>query len=1109
MTQFPRIIVYVFFSALIFGCSKQQPKQFHVVSENESGVHFVNTLKETVEFNIFNYMYFYNGGGVAAGDVNGDGLADLYFTANQSENKLYLNKGDFKFEDVTEAAGVKGFDGWSTGVTMADVNADGRLDIYVCYLGDHLIYKGRNQLFINEGNDSLGVPVFRDQAMEYGLDIVGFSTQASFFDYDRDGDLDMFMLNHSLHQNGTFGKSSLRKVKHDLAGDKLLRNDSGRFIDVSDSSGIYSSVIGYGLGVVVSDVNLDGWPDIYVGNDFHENDYLYINQHDGTFKEVLEQSMAHTARYTMGVDFADINNDAFPDLVSMDMLPEDPVILKSAQAEDPFDVYNFKIGFGFNHQFARNNLQLNNQDGTFSEIGLMAGVQATDWSWSALMADFDLDGFKDIFVANGILRRSNDLDYINFITVDSVQMRIQNELSDRELKYFEKMPKIKLANYLFINNHDSTFTNRAGEWGIDNPSYANGATYADLDNDGDLDIITNNIEDPASLYQNQTIKKGNDKAKKNFLRINLKGTGQNSFGIGTKVFAYQRGNVQLQECMPTRGYQSSVDYTMIFGTGNESAFDSLLVVWPDGSYQRLLNVGLNTTLGLEQRNASGAFDYSRLHRSDKMFRRSTKDLNIQYTHQENKFVEFNREGLIPHMVSAEGPACAVGDVDGDGREDIFLGGAKRKTGKLFVQQANGKFLLKSQPAIESDSTCEDVDALFFDADNDGDKDLFVVSGGNEFSGKSAYRKPRLYLNDGRGAFTKSNGVPEIFLTGSCTAIEDIDSDGDQDIFVGGRAIPWRYGVRADSYILINDGKGNFTDQTKAIAPQLLNYGFVKDAVWTNINGDNKMDLLLVGEWSPISVFMQDAAQLKFVPASVEGLQNTNGWWNVLVPFDMDNDGDTDIVAGNLGLNSKLKASRQEPLTMYVGDLDKNDSTDQIVAHYDKGKQYPFATRDELTKQMPYLKKRFLSYHKFAESTLTEIFPDEQLEKAERFEAYELRSMVFENLGGGKFISRPLPRAAQMSTVNAIVAGDFNGDGIHDLLVGGNFYPINVQMGRNDGSYGLLLEGSASKKFHEVPAYKSGFSVAGEVRHLLAIHVGNKVHYLAVRNNDTVESFIKQ
>jgi enediyne biosynthesis protein E4 len=555
MKQILSIAIIFFFGLVLIGCVSDGEKRFRLVPASESGIKFRNTLSESVEFNIFNYMYFYNGGGVAVGDVNGDDLLDIYFTSNQESNKLYLNLGEFKFKDITEDAGVAGFNGWTTGVTMADVNNDGLLDIYVGYLGDYQIYKGKNQLFINEGVDANGIPRFKDRAIEYGLDLVGFSTQASFFDYDRDGDLDMFMLNHSLHENGTFGKSTLRNNTHALAGDKLLRNDNGRYVDVTQGSGIYSSVIGYGLGVVVSDVNLDGWPYIYVGNDFHENDYLYINQHDGTFVETLGESMNHTSRYTMGVDFADFNNDAFPDLMAMDMLPEDPQILKSAQAEDAYDVYNFKINFGFNHQFARNSLQLNNRDGTFSEIALLAGVAATDWSWSTFFADFDLDGRKDIFVSNGIYRRSNDLDYINFISVDSVQMKMKYDMSSKELEYTNKMPKIKVPNYLFLNNGDSTFTNKALEWGLETPSYSNGAAYVDLDNDGDLDIVVNNVEDEAFLYENRTIAKDANKEQPTpgYLQIKLEGKDGNKFGIGTKVFIYGNGTCQMQECMPTRG----------------------------------------------------------------------------------------------------------------------------------------------------------------------------------------------------------------------------------------------------------------------------------------------------------------------------------------------------------------------------------------------------------------------------------------------------------------------------------------------------------------------------------------------------------------------------
>lgn len=1092
---------------IVTSCSSPEEKRFRLVPSDESGITFRNILEENVEFNIFSYMYFYNGAGVSVGDVNGDDLLDIYFTSNQGDNKLYLNLGDFRFKDITDKAGVEGFRGWTTGVTMADVNDDGKLDIYVSYLGDYLIYKGKNQLFINEGVDNKGVPKFTDRAMEYGLDLVGFSTQASFFDYDRDGDLDMFMLNFSLHENGTFGKSTLRKTSHPLAGDKLMRNENGRFIDFTEGSGIYSSVIGYGLGVVVSDVNLDGWPDLYVGNDFHENDYLYINQADGTFKEVLQEQMNHTSRYTMGVDFADFNNDAFPDLVAMDMLPDDPLILKASAAEDAYDVYNFKINFGYNHQFARNTLQLNNQNGTFSEIANFSGTASTDWSWSTLFADFDLDGNKDIFISNGILRRSNDLDYINFITVDSVQMKMKFDMTEKELLYIDKMPKIKLANYLYQNNGDSTFTNRATDWGLDKASYSNGTAYADLDNDGDLDLVVNNIEDEAFIYENRTISKREGKkiqAKNHYLQVSFKGKSGNLFGIGSKVIIYNGGKLQFQECMPTRGYLSSVDYRLLFGTGTATEVDSVIVIWNTGAFEKHYKVKTDQRIVFDQANAKGRFNYSPFHKSAPLFKNATKDIHLPYKHVENKFVEFNREALIPHMLSAEGPASAVGDINQDGLEDLFLGGSKWKQGHIFIQTADGKFSETLQPLLKSDSTYEDVDAVLLDADGDRDADLFVVSGGNEFTGKSVYRKPRLYLNDGMGNFSKKKDLPEILHTGSTVSQSDIDKDGDLDLFLGSRAIPWRYGVQPDSYVLINDGAGNFSDATASVAPDLRKFGFVKRSIWADMNGDGTDDLVIAAEWSPLTVFLNKGGKLKPMEMTGSGLESASGWWNAVQAADFDGDGDLDLIAGNLGLNSRLKASLKEPVCMYVSDFDNNDSTDQVVTHFMRGKEYPLSTRDEMTKQMPYLKKRYLSYRKYAEATVQDMFSDKVLDKSQKYVVQTFESAYIENLGNGKFLVKPLPAPVQFSTVNALRIGDFTYDGNLDVLIGGNFYPINIQLGRNDATFGFLLTGDGKGNFKAVPPMQSGISVTGETRYIHTIRIGQKDYYLFIRNNDTVE-----
>jgi len=1107
MRSLIRVFVYLFCFQTLIGCADHEKKRFIRIPASESGIAFQNTLRETSEFNIFNYMYFYNGAGVAVGDVNGDDLPDMYFTSNQGSNKLYLNRGDLKFDDITDTAGVQGLDGWATGVTMVDVNSDGRMDIYVSYIGDYLIFKDRNQLFINEGLDDSGIPKFVDRAMEYGLDLVGFSTQACFFDYDNDGDLDMFMLNHSLHQNGTFGKAgTLRNQTHPTSGDKLLRNDNGKYVDVTKEAGIYSSVLGYGLGVVASDINLDGWLDVFVGNDFHENDYLYINKGDGTFQEQLTQSMNHTSRYTMGVDFADFNNDAFPDLISMDMLPGDYQRQKESAAEDAYDVYEFKTKLGYSEQYTRNTLQLNNQDGTFSEIGLLAGVAATDWSWATLFADFDLDGDKDIFVSNGILRRSNDLDYINFIVVDSIQMQMKLKMGEKELKYIQEMPQVKIQNFLFDNNNDSTFTNKALQWGLDEPSYSNGAAYADFDNDGDLDLITNNVDEEAFLYENKTINRSDEKtvSSAHYLQIKLEGSQFNINGIGAKVFLYSKGTLQMQECMPTRGFQSSVDPRLTFGTGQQVSIDSVLVVWNDGSFQKLIDVKTNQKVVLKQADAAGRFNYARFSKGATLFHEIEDSLVVSYKHEENNYIEFVRDGLIPFMLSAEGPAVVVGDLNQDGLDDLFLSGGKRQASKTFMQTKEGRLLEMKQPLLEADSIYEYVSAVLFDADSDKDLDLFVVSGGNEFYGKSKYMKPQLYLNNGSGQYTQYGNLPELYLTGSCAKISDLDRDGDMDIFLGARTIPWKYGITPDSYILLNDGEGNFKDASNQVAPELQNFGMVKDALWADIDNDGDDDLIVAAEWKPLSIFINEDGKLKLQKNN--GLDEISGWWNSLATADFDNDGDLDIVVGNLGLNSKLKADALNPVRMYVSDFDKNGSIEQVLTHVVDGIEYPYNTRDELTKQIPSLKKKYLSYKKFSQARFGDFFSKDVIRNSIVYEANNFESVYIENKGNHDFEVKPLPKATQLSTANAFLVEDFNKDGYLDILVGGNFFRSNIQMGRYDASYGHLLLGDGKNNFKSMPVSKSGFSVRGETRKILPIKIGLNVYYMAIRNNETIKFF---
>jgi len=1093
---------FFFFGFVFFlsSCDRTN-KQMELVKASHSGIYFKNTLAETPEFNIFNYMYFYNGGGVAVGDVNNDGLQDIYFTANQLPNKLYLNEGGLKFKDISEPSGVTGNNGWTTGVTMADVNADGKLDIYVCYLGDYRHLKGHNLLFVNLGNDEKGIPTFSEQSAEYGLDLVGFSTQAAFLDYDRDGDLDMFMLNHSLHQNGTFGNSTMRHETHPLSGDKLMRNDNGRYVDATKGSGIFSSVLGYGLGVVVSDVNLDGWPDIYVGNDFHENDFLYINQQNGTFKDVLESSMQQTSRYTMGVDFADFNNDGFPDLIAADMLPADPKILKASQAEEVYDVFDFKLGFGYNYQYSRNVLQLNQRNGVFSEIGRMAGVYATDWSWSALWADMDLDGRKDIVISNGISRRSNDLDYINFITADSIQMRLNGEMTEKELELIETMPRIKIPNFMFINNGDSTFSNKSKEWGLDIETYSNGTAYADLDNDGDLDLVVNNIDDEAMLFENKTldVKLKSDKA---FLKVVLKGANSNLFGVGAKVLVWQKGNMQMQESFPTRGYQSAVDVRLNFGV-MPGMIDSIQVVWPSDRFETIRGINSNKLVEVKEKNAGGQFDYGLFHSQQKILVDISSEIKIAYKHRENKHVEFNREGLMPHMVSAEGPAIAVGDIDGNGTDDVFLGGGKWQEARLFIQKIDGSFIRSNQVEIEQDSVMEDVDATFVDFDKDSDLDLFVVSGGNEFASGSRETQPRLYINDGRGLFKKSSGlVPNLEFTHSCVLPSDIDRDGDMDLFIGSRAIPWNYGIVPNSYLLLNDGKGSFS-----ISKQdgLIQLGMVKGGAWIDIDNDQDEDLVVASEWQPITILANNGGLLEKVNAEKAGLTNTFGWWNVVAPSDINGDGRVDFIVGNLGLNSKLKATSQYPIQMYVSDFDSNGTVEQVVTQYIDGVEYPLNTRDELTKQMPSLKKKFLSYKKFAQATFKDVFTSDQIGKAKKFVANEFRTVWVENLGENRFAVHPMPRAVQIAPVNALLVKDFNNDGSDDFYAVGNFYPNNIQLGRYDALYGTILLNNKSK-IQALSLDQVGVALTGETRRLKEIRVNGRHCIIAARNNDSVKLF---
>ncbi len=779
------------------GCKKKDPEisnpQFSLLEADSTGLQVSNTLTPTKEFNVFQYMYFYNGGGVAVADFNQDGLMDVYFTANMENNGLFLNEGGLRFRNVTEEAGVQGMHGWTTGVCAVDINQDGLMDIYVSQLGDFRTIKGHNQLYVCTGIDKDGIPHFREESAEYGLDLVGFGTQACFFDYDLDGDLDMFQLNHSVHDNGTFGqRKTFLGTMHPLAGDRMFRNDDGKFTEVTATCGIESSVIGYGLGVACGDINLDGWPDLYICNDFHENDYLYINQHDGTFREMLTQEIQHTTRFSMGVDIADINNDGYSEILSLDMHPYDPHILKASLGEDGYGTFLFKLGYGYNYQYARNSLQLNNKNGTFSEIAMLAGVYATDWSWAALLFDFDQDGYKDLFVSNGIPRRMNDIDYINFVSNDEVQWRIKsNNMEDADLALEKKLPAIKLPNKVFRNTGQLEFE-EVRRIENNHPSFSNGAAYADFDNDGDLDVVVNNISDAPFLYRNLTME--SHPLRADYLELRLKGSPHNQQAVGARVIAYRGDTRMVDENYPVKGYQSSVQPGIHLGLGDIATIDSILLIWPDRTYERIPKAQCNKIAEISWKAGLPAFNFHSAGIADSMrikVNDVTKTTGIDFRHQENSFIEFDRETLIPYMTSTEGPALAVGDVNGDGRDDIFIGNAKWKPGALFVQQSDGTFRRSAQPSIVQDSIFEDVDAAFADVDGDGDVDLLVASGGNEYRNTEAPRQQRLYRNDGSGLLIRdTTAFPGIYMTAACIDAKDFDGDGDIDVFLGGRAEPW-------------------------------------------------------------------------------------------------------------------------------------------------------------------------------------------------------------------------------------------------------------------------------------------------------------------------------
>jgi enediyne biosynthesis protein E4 len=1104
------------FFALLFCiaiCACQRPEQpsapplFQLLRKDATGLDFENELHQTSKFNVFNYMYFYNGGGVAAGDFNGDGLADLYFTSNMGPNKMFLNQGGLKFRDVTDASGVAGCSdggcGWSTGISVVDLNNDGLLDLYVGQLGDYQGITGKNQLFICQKIEN-GIPVYRDEAAAYGLDLVGFSTQAVFFDYDLDGDLDVFQMNHSLHQNGTFGpRKNFEGKPHPLAGDRLLRNDSSpqsgpTFTDVTASAGIINDALGYGLGIVTGDVNNDGWPDLYIGNDFHENDYLYLNNQDGTFSESATYAMAHTSQFSMGVDMADVNNDGWTDIFSLDMLPEDPYVLKSSLGEDAYNVFRYKIGLGYAYQYTRNNLQLNNGDGTFCEIGLFAGLAATDWSWSSLFTDFDNDGRKDLFVSNGIPRRMNDIDYVRFQENRELALKGDSrDVQEHELAAVDSMPRIKLANKLFRNGGQLRFEDLSDRVSGSLPTFSNGAVVADFDNDGDLDVVVNNIEDEPFIYQNLARESGGSAGK--YLSFKFEGQAANRHGIGAKVLVFRKnGERQVEEFYPVRGYQSSAHLPLHIGVGGPADLDSVLLIWPDRSFERVADLKFDQTQTLVWRADLPRFDFKKIRQravSPFRFADVTTASGLNFQHLENPFVEFNREPLMPNMVSTEGPALAVGDVNGDGLDDVFFGSAKRENSALFLQNRDGKFTLKTPPAILQDAVFEDVDAVFADLDGDGDLDLVVAAGGNEYNGQEEPMRQRAYLNDGHGNLARADPFPTLFMTAACVEAADFDGDGRVDFFFGGRALPWKYGLTPNSYLMRNLGNGQFEDATQRLAPGLQNVGLVKNATWADLDGDGDADLLLAMEWGPLTVFLNTGGRFE-----KKELDTGKGWWNFVLAHDFDGDGDVDILAGNTGLNGRLRPSQKEPIRLYINDFDNNGQTETVLTYYLKGREIPFANHEEILKALPMLKKKYLQSKPFAAASVPQIFGKDRLEKAVLREADTFESRYFENTGNLNFRAHALPDELQFSTLNAAALADLDGDGKMEVLLGGNFYDCNIQMGRYDASSGNVLRIGPGGQMQACPL--GDLRLADQTRRIQALKIKGKTAYVWARNNTT-------